>query len=53
VLGDSLPAREQRGLILANLLRAKLIGRTMEVPAEMLNRVDVNLDGGLGVVAAP
>jgi hypothetical protein len=25
----------------------------MEVPTEMLNRVDVNLDGGIGVVAAP
>ena len=48
-----LPAREQRGLILANLLGAKLIGRTMEVPTEMLDRLDVNVDGGLGVVAAP
>jgi len=37
----------------ANLLGAKLIGRTMEVPTEMLNRVDVNVDGGFGVVAAP
>jgi hypothetical protein len=46
-----LPAREQRGLILANLLGAKLIGRTMEVPTEMLDRLDVNVDGGLGVVA--
>jgi len=25
----------------------------MEVPTEMLNRVDVNVDGGFGVVAAP
>ena len=48
-----LPAREQRGLILANLLGAKLIGRTMEVPTEMLDRVNVSVDGGLGVVAAP
>jgi len=31
-----LPPREQRGLILANMLGAKMIGRTMEVPAEML-----------------
>jgi hypothetical protein len=52
-VGGQLPACEQRGLILANLLRAKRIGRTMEVPTEMLNRVGVNLDGGLGVVAAP
>src|SRR5229473_1105230 len=48
-----LPAREQRGLILANMLGAKLIGRTMEVPTEMLDRLDVNVDGGLGIVAAP
>jgi hypothetical protein len=48
-----LPAREQRGLILANMLGAKLIRRTMEVPTEMLDRVDVNVDGGLGVVAPP
>ena len=52
-VGGQLPAREQRGLILANMLGAKLIGRTMEVPTEMLNRVDVSVDGGLGVVAAP
>jgi hypothetical protein len=44
-----LPPSEQRGLILANMLRAKLIGWTMEMPSEMLDRVD----GGLGVVAAP
>jgi hypothetical protein len=25
----------------------------MEVPAEMLDRVDISVDGGLGVVAAP
>jgi hypothetical protein len=31
-----LPPREQRGLIVANMLGAKLIGRTMEVPAERL-----------------
>jgi integrase/recombinase XerD len=43
----------QRGLILAKMLGATLIGRTMEVPAEMLDRVDVTVDGGLGVVASP
>jgi hypothetical protein len=35
------------------MLPTKLIRRTMEVPTEMLDRVDVNLDCGLGVVAAP
>ena len=48
-----LRAREQRALILANMIGAKLIGRTMEVPTEMLDRVNVSVDGGLGVVAAP
>jgi hypothetical protein len=48
VFGARLPAREQRGLILANMLGANLIGRTMEVPTEMLDRVDVSVDGGLG-----
>src|ERR1700688_4955323 len=52
-VGGQLPPSEQRGLILANVLGAKLIGRTMEVPTEMLDRVDVNVDGGLGIVAAP
>src|ERR1039457_5850934 len=49
---SQLPTGEQRGLILANMLGVKLIGRTMEMPTEMLDRVDVNVDGGLGVVAA-
>jgi hypothetical protein len=42
-----------RHLMLANMLGAELIGQTMEVPTEMLDRMDVNVDGGLGVVAAP
>src|ERR1700730_8771226 len=50
---SQLPLREQRGLILANLLGAKLIGRAMEVPTKMLDRVDVSVDGGLGEVPAP
>ncbi len=33
--------------------QAALIGRTMEVPTEMFNCVDVSVDGGLGVVAPP
>jgi hypothetical protein len=40
-------------LILANLLRAKLIGPTMKVSTEVFNGVDVSVNGGLGVVAAP
>lgn len=47
------PASEQRGLILANMLWAKLIGWTIEVAAKMLHRSDVGADGGLGVVATP
>ena len=33
------------------MLGAKLIGWAMKVPTEMLDRVDVSVDGGLGVVA--
>jgi len=36
----------------ANLFRAKLIGRTMEVLAEVLNTVQVGADGCIGEVAA-
>ena len=39
-------------LILANVLRAKLIGRAPEVPAEVLNAVKVCADGCSGEVAA-
>ena len=46
------PVREQRGLILPNMLRAKLIGWTAEVAAEMLYRTNVSPDGRLGIVAA-
>ena len=35
---------EEHRLILANLLWAKLIGRTTEVPAEMRNTVKVSAD---------
>ena len=43
---------EQHRLVLANVLRAKLIGRTAKVPAEVLNTVQVCADGGSGEVAA-
>jgi len=48
-----IPPRKQRCLILTNVLGAKLIGGAMEVPAEMFDRLDISVDGGLGVVAAP
>src|ERR1017187_9409853 len=43
---------EEHRLILANVFRAKLIGRTTEVPAEVRNTVQVGADGGIGEVAA-
>src|SRR5208282_6433375 len=43
---------EQSRLILANVLRAKLIGCTPEVLAEVRDTVHVGADGGLGEVAA-
>ena len=43
---------EQHRLILANVFRAKLIGRAPEVPAEVLNTVQVGADGCSGEVAA-
>jgi hypothetical protein len=46
-------AIEQCGLILADMLRAKLIGTTMKISTEVFNGVEVSVDGGLGVVAAP
>jgi hypothetical protein len=44
---------EQSSLILAYLLRAKLIGPTMKVPTEVLDPVKVSADGGIGEVATP
>ena len=46
-----LPGAKHRRLVLADMLQAKLIGRTMEVPRVMLHRPDVGVNGGLGVVA--
>ena len=42
-----LPGAEHRRLVLADVLRAKLIRRTMEVAGEMLNRADVGANRGL------
>ena len=53
VFGTELQLREQHRLILANMLRAKLIGWTMEVPAEMLNPCRYERMVVLGEVAAP
>src|ERR1700692_4314890 len=43
---------EENGLILANVFRAKLIGRATKVPAEVCNTVQVAADGCRGEVAA-
>src|ERR1019366_3641083 len=43
---------EQSGLVLAYILRTKLIGPAMEVSAEVLNAVQVSADGRVGEVAA-
>jgi hypothetical protein len=43
---------EEHRLVLANIFRAKLIGRTMEVPAEVRNTVQVGADSCGGEVAA-
>jgi hypothetical protein len=43
---------EQGCLILAYVLRAKLIGPAPEISAEVLNTVQVCADGGIGEVAA-
>jgi hypothetical protein len=43
---------EQHRLVLANVLRAKLIGPAAEVPAEVLHPVEVRADGCIGEVAA-
>src|SRR5271166_5381843 len=46
-----LPLLKQRGLVLADVLRAQLIGGTVEVPGEVFDGVNVTIDGGLSVVA--
>src|ERR1039457_2651476 len=43
---------EEHRLILANVFRAKLIGRATKVPAEVCNTVQVAADGCFGEVAA-
>src|ERR1035438_7522105 len=43
---------EEHRLILANVFRAKLIGRAPEVPAEVRHTVQVCADGCIGEVAA-
>jgi hypothetical protein len=47
-----LPGAENRRLVLADMLQAKLIGGTMEVLRIMLNRADIGANRRLGVVAA-
>jgi hypothetical protein len=42
---------EQHRLLLANVVRAKLIKRAPEVPTEMGNTVKVRADGSIGEVA--
>jgi hypothetical protein len=51
-VGTVLQLGEQHRLVLANVFRAKLIGRAPEVPAEMRNTVQVCADGCIGEVAA-
>src|ERR1700733_3030741 len=51
-VGTELHLGEQHRLILANVFRAKLIGRTAEVLAEMRHAVQVGADGCVGEVAA-
>jgi hypothetical protein len=53
VFGASFHRVNSAAWLLANVLGAKQIGQTMEVPTEMLDRLDLNVDGGLGVVATP
>src|ERR1017187_8658543 len=45
-----LPLLKQGGLVLADVLRAQLSGRTVEVPGEVFDGVNVTIDGGLSVV---
>src|SRR5271166_2095864 len=51
-VGAELQLSEEHRLILANVLRAKLIGPAAEVPAEVLHPVEVRADGCIGEVAA-
>jgi hypothetical protein len=51
-VGAELELGEQSCLILAYVLRTKLIGPAMKVPAEVLNTVQVCADGCGGEVAA-
>src|SRR5664280_2513510 len=51
-VGTELQLGEEHRLILANVLRAKLIGPAAEVPAEVLHPVEVRADGCIGEVAA-
>jgi len=45
-----LPLLKQCGLVLADVLRAQLFGRTLEVPGEVFDGANVTIDGGLRVV---
>src|SRR5208283_5173102 len=51
-VGAELQLGEEHRLVLANVLRAKLIGPAAEVPAEVLHPVEVRADGCIGEVAA-
>jgi hypothetical protein len=51
VFGLELQLREQDRLVLADVFGPELIGTAMEVPAEMLDSVNVGADRGLGEVA--
>jgi len=46
-----LAAAKQVNLVLANMFWAEAIGRTVEVPGEILYRMDIGTDGVLSVVA--
>jgi hypothetical protein len=48
---SQLPGTEHRRLVLPDVLRTEPVGRTVEVPGEVLDRADVSANGGLGVVA--
>jgi hypothetical protein len=51
VPAESLQSRKQVNLVLANMLWAEAIWRTVEVLREILYGVDIGTDGVLGVVA--
>src|SRR6266851_2845396 len=48
---SQLPGAEHGCLVLPDVLRTKMIRRTMEVPSEVLDRADISASGGRGVVA--